>query len=48
VVRAAVVDLETKIGKVMDAWRQLLESDLPELNQQLKQAGLPEIKTETE
>jgi photosystem II stability/assembly factor-like uncharacterized protein len=48
VVKAAVADLDTKIGQVMDAWRQLLESDLPALNQQLKQAGLPEIKTETE
>jgi photosystem II stability/assembly factor-like uncharacterized protein len=48
VVKAAVADLDTKIGQVTDAWRQLLESDLPTLNQQLKQAGLPEIKTETE
>jgi hypothetical protein len=47
-VKAAVADLDTKIGQVMDAWRQLLESDLPALNQQLKQAGLPEIKTEFE
>jgi flagellar hook-length control protein FliK len=30
----------------MDAWRKLLESDLPALNQQLKQAGFPEIKME--
>ena len=48
VVKAAVADLDAKIGQVTDAWRQLLESDLPALNQQLKQAGLPEIKTETE
>jgi len=48
VVRATVADLDTKIGQVMDAWRQLLDSDLPGLNQQLKQAGLPEIKTEIE
>jgi len=47
VVEAAVADLDTKIAQVIDAWRQLLESDLPALNQQLKQAGLPEIKTET-
>ena len=47
-VKAAVADLDAKIGQVMDGWRQLLESDLPGLNQQLKQAGLPEIKTETE
>jgi hypothetical protein len=45
--KAAVADLETKVGAMMDAWRKLLESDLPALNQQLKQAGFPEIKTET-
>jgi photosystem II stability/assembly factor-like uncharacterized protein len=45
-VNAAVADLDTKIGPAMDAWRKLLESDLPALNQQLKQAGFPEIKTE--
>src|SRR6266545_3429826 len=44
VVKAAVTDLDTKIGPTMDAWGQLLESDLPALNQQLKQAGFPEIK----
>jgi flagellar hook-length control protein FliK len=32
----------------MDAWRQLLESDLPALNQQLKQAGFPEINAKIE
>jgi flagellar hook-length control protein FliK len=31
----------------MDACRKLLESDLPALNQQLKESGFPEIKTET-
>ena len=46
--KAAVADLETKVGPMMDAWRKLLESDLPALNQQLKQAGFPEIKTEAE
>jgi len=46
--KAAAADLETKIGSIMDAWRKLLESDLPALNQQLKQAGFPEIKTEAE
>jgi hypothetical protein len=30
----------------MDTWRKLLESDLPALNQQLNQAGFPEIKAE--
>jgi hypothetical protein len=45
-VNAAVADLDTKIGPMTDAWHKLLESDLPALNQQLKQAGFPEIKTE--
>jgi photosystem II stability/assembly factor-like uncharacterized protein len=45
-VNAAVRDLETKVGPMMDAWHKLIESDLPALNQQLKQAGFPEIKTE--
>jgi hypothetical protein len=45
-VKAAVADLEIKVGSMMDAWHKLLESDLPTLNQQLKQAGFPEIKTE--
>jgi hypothetical protein len=44
--KAAVAALETKVGPMTDAWRKLLESDLPKLNQQLKQAGFPEIKTE--
>jgi photosystem II stability/assembly factor-like uncharacterized protein len=47
-VKAAVADLDGKIGPMMDAWHKLLESDLPALNQQLKQAGFPEIKTEVE
>jgi len=47
-IKAAVADLDTKIGPTMDGWHKLLESDLPALNQQLKQAGFPEIKTEVE
>jgi hypothetical protein len=43
---SAVADLDTKVGSMMDAWHKLLEFDLPALNQQLKQAGFPEIKTE--
>jgi photosystem II stability/assembly factor-like uncharacterized protein len=46
--KAAAADLETRVGPIMDTWRKLLESDLPALNQQLKQAGFPEIKTESE
>jgi photosystem II stability/assembly factor-like uncharacterized protein len=45
-VRAAVADLDTKVEPMMDLWHKLLESDLPALNQQLKQAGFPEIKAE--
>jgi len=46
--KAAAADLETKVGAMMEAWRKLLESDLPSVNQQLKQAGFPEIKIESE
>lgn len=38
-VKAAVADLQTKVGPMLDAWRKLLDVDLPALNQQLKQAG---------
>jgi photosystem II stability/assembly factor-like uncharacterized protein len=44
--KAAVAELETKVGPTMDAWRKLLVSDVPALNQQLKQAGFAEIKAE--
>jgi hypothetical protein len=47
-VKNAVADLETRVGPMMDAWHKLLESDLPVMNQQLKQAGFSEIKTELE
>jgi len=42
--KAAVADLDTKVGPIMNAWRELLRSDVPPLNQQLRQAGFPEIK----
>ena len=45
-VKAAVADVQTKTGPLMEAWRKLLDSDLPALNQQLTQAGLPEMKPE--
>ena len=45
-VKAAVADVQTKTGPLMEAWRKLLDSDLPVLNQQLTQAGLPEMKPE--
>jgi hypothetical protein len=44
--KAAVVDLETKVRPITDAWHKLLKVDLPALNQELKQAGFPEIKTD--
>jgi hypothetical protein len=47
-VKSAIADLETKVGPMIVAWHKLLESDLSALNQQLKQAGFPEIKTELE
>jgi photosystem II stability/assembly factor-like uncharacterized protein len=46
--KAAVADLETKVAPTSDAWYKLLESDLRALNQQLKQAGFAEIKTESQ
>ena len=46
-IKAAAADLERKVGPITDAWRQLLESDVPALNQQLKQAGFPDMKTES-
>jgi len=42
-VKDAVADVEKKVGPLIQAWRKLLDSDLPALNQQLKQAGFPEI-----
>ena len=45
-INAAVADLETKVEPIMEAWHKLLEFDLPAVNQQLKQAGFPEIKAE--
>jgi hypothetical protein len=43
-VKAAVEDLETEVGPLIEAWRKLLDSDLPALNQQLKQAGFSEME----
>jgi hypothetical protein len=43
-VKAAVADVQKKVGPLMEAWRRLLDSDLPALNQQLKQAEFSEIK----
>ena len=46
-VKTAVADLDAKVEPMMNAWQKLIESDLTALNQQLKQAGFPEIKTES-
>jgi photosystem II stability/assembly factor-like uncharacterized protein len=44
-VKAAVAGVEKRVGPLMQAWRKLLDSDLPALNQRLKQAGFSEINT---
>jgi hypothetical protein len=46
-IKAAVADVQTKVGPMMEMWRKLLEVDLPALNQQLKQARFAELKTES-
>ena len=43
-VKAAVADFQTKLGPLEKAWNEVLGSDLPSLNEELKQAGFPEIK----
>ena len=43
-VKQAVTDLQNKSGPLAIAWRNLLDHDLPALDQQLKAAGFPEIK----
>jgi hypothetical protein len=44
--KAAVANLEKQIDPTIQAWRQLLDTDIPALNRQLTQAGLPTVKTE--
>jgi hypothetical protein len=44
--KAAVADLETRVDAAVEAWRQLVQTDLPALNQQLRQTGFPTIETE--
>lgn len=46
-VKAAVADVQTKVGPMIEAWQKLLDVDLPVLNQQLKQARFPELKPES-
>ena len=43
-ISGAVVDLQKKSGPIAAAWQNLLDHDLPALNQALKAAGFPEIK----
>jgi len=43
-IKAAAADVQTKIAPALEAWQKLLDVDLPALNGQLKQAGLPEIR----
>ena len=43
-VKAAVANLQTKIAPTMELWKQLHDVDVPALNEQLRSAGLPEIK----
>ncbi|MBV9617632.1 MAG: glycoside hydrolase [Verrucomicrobia bacterium] len=43
-VKAAAADVQTKVEPTMEAWRKLLDADLPALNQQMKQAGFGEIR----
>lgn len=47
-VKAAVLDIQTKVGPFIEAWRKSLDRDLPALNQQLKEAGFPEIKSSSQ
>lgn len=43
-VKAAASDIQTKVGPAMEAWRHLIETDLPALNEQLAAAGFDQIK----
>ena len=45
-IKAAAADVQTKIPSTLKAWQNLLDVDLPALNEQLKQAGLAEIRFE--
>jgi hypothetical protein len=43
-VKAAAADLQAKVEPMRAAWEKLIDSDLPALNQQLKTAGVDQIK----
>jgi len=44
----AMSEIEVGFGGVMKAWSALTKTDLPALNQQLRQANLPEVRLEAE
>jgi hypothetical protein len=41
---AAMADLDKQLAPLMQQWQQVKEKDVPALNLQLKEAGLPELK----
>ena len=43
-VKIAVADVQSKVDPTVEAWRKLLEVDLPELNRQLNAAAFAAIK----
>jgi hypothetical protein len=44
---AAVADLQKQLPPLMDRWKAMQAQDIPALNQQLKNANLPELKVES-
>jgi hypothetical protein len=44
---AAVADLQKQLPPLMDRWKAMQSQDIPALNQQLKNANLPELKLES-
>jgi hypothetical protein len=45
---AAVTELDQQVAPLLASWQQIKSHDLPALNQQLKNANLPELKLEAE
>ena len=43
-VKTAAADIQAKVPQMMEAWKKLLDVDLPALNEQLRAAGFSEIK----
>jgi hypothetical protein len=44
---AAVTELQKQLPPLMDRWKAMQAQDIPALNQQLKNANLPELKIES-